>query len=83
MIVVSDTSAVTSLLQIGRGELLYRIYGDIFIPEAVQQGLLVAHPTLPGFIESVRRVALELETTATFHVSEAVKEIIFRAAGEL
>jgi len=73
MIVVSDTSAVTSFLQIGRGELLSRIYVDIFIPEAVQRELLVTHPEL----------TTELENTATFHVSKAVKEIIFRAAGEL
>ena len=154
MILLSDTSAVTSLLQIGRVELLSRIYGEIFIPEAVESELRPAHPELPefiyvrkitphrddqrltavvdegeaeaivlatemnadellmdetegrrvalaeglrivgllgflleakqrGLIGSVRQVSAELENTATFHVSEAVKEIIFRAAGEL
>jgi predicted nucleic acid-binding protein len=154
MIVVSDTSAITSLLQIGRGELLSQVYGDVFIPEAVQRELLAAHPVLPAFlrvrkisshddyrrltalvdegeaeaivlakeinadellideadgrrvaieeglqivgllgvlleakrrglISSVRQLTGELENTAAFHVSDAVKEIIFRAAGEL
>lgn len=154
MIVVSDTTAITSLLQIGRSELLFQIYSDVFIPEAVQRELLVAHPVLPdflrvkkianlgdyqrlitivdegeaeaivlakeiradellidetegrrvaieeglqiigllgvlleakqrGLIASVRQVTAELENTATFHVSDAVKETIFRAAGEL
>lgn len=154
MIVVSDTTAITSLLQIGRSELLSQIYGDVFIPEAVQAELLVAHPVLPEFLQvrkitnlgtyqrlitvvdegeaeaivlakeihadellidetegrrvaveeglqivgllgvlleakqrgligSVRQVTTELENSATFHVSDAVKEIIFRAAGEL
>ena len=154
MIVVSDTSAITALLQIGRCELLPQIYGEIFIPEAVQFELLVMHPVLPpfirvrtisnrndyarlntmvdegeaeaivlakeihadellmdeadgrrvaveeglhiigllgvlleakqrGFIPSVRQLTTELEATATFHVSDAIKEIIFRAADEL
>jgi predicted nucleic acid-binding protein len=154
MIVVSDTPAITALLQIGRCELLLQIYGEIFIPEAVQSELLVLHQVLPpfirmrpisnrkdyerlialvdegeaeaivlakeikadellideadgrrvvreeglhivgllgvlleakgrGFIPSVRQLTAELEKTATFHVSDAIKEIIFRAAGEL
>jgi predicted nucleic acid-binding protein len=35
MIVVSDTSPITALLQIGRIELLSSIYGEVFIPRAV------------------------------------------------
>jgi predicted nucleic acid-binding protein len=34
MIVVSDTSAITSLLQIGRIALLRQLHGEIFIPQA-------------------------------------------------
>lgn len=154
MIVVSDTSAITALLQIGRCELLLQIYGEVFIPEAVKLELLVMHQALPpfirvrpisnhkhyerliawidegeaeaivlakeihadellideadgrrvaieeglkivgllgvlleakelGFIPSIRQMTAELENTATFHVSDAIKEIIFRAAGEL
>lgn len=154
MIVVSDTSAITSLLQIGRCELLLQVYGEVFIPEAVQRELQVMHQALPpfirvrpisnrihyvrlitvvdegeaeaivlakeikadellideadgrrvaieeglrivgllgvlleakerGFIASVRQITAELEKTATFHVSDAIKQIIFHAAGEL
>ncbi|HEY1719006.1 MAG TPA: DUF3368 domain-containing protein [Verrucomicrobiae bacterium] len=154
MIVVSDTSAITSLLQIGRCGLLSQIYGEVFIPEGVQSELQVLHQELPpfirvqkisnrnyyerliarvdrgeaeaivlakeikadellideadgrrvaieegleivgllgvlleakqrGFIASVRQMTNELENTATFHVSDAIKEIIFREAGEL
>ena len=154
MIVVSDTSAITSLLQVGRGELLRQIYGEVFIPEAVQRELQVLHQALPpfirvrpissrkdyerlaavvdegeaeaivlakeinadellideadgrriaieeglhiigllgvlleakarGFIVSVRQLTVELENTATFRVSDTIKEIIFREAGEL
>ena len=154
MIVVSDTSAITSLLQIGRCELLAQIYGEVFIPEAVLDELRVTHQSLPpfirvqkisnrshyqrlialldkgeaeaivlakeinsdellideadgrraaieeglhivglmgvlleakqrGLITSVRQLTAELETAATFHVGDPIKEIIFRAAGEL
>jgi len=154
MIVVSDTSAITSLLQIGRVELLTLVYEKVFIPDAVRDELLEEHARIPsfiscqsvvdvgavkrllveldlgeaeaivlakelkaedllideaegrrvaaregvhaigllgvlvqakgrGFISSVREVTGELESKAGFHVSDAVKEIIFRAAGEL
>lgn len=154
MIVVSDTSAITSLLQIGRVELLSRIYSDVFIPEAVRDELLREHPSIPefircqsasnraevqrllaeldlgeaeaiilakelkadellidetagrriaaregvnvigllgvlleakgrGMIPSIRQIAEELETKAGFRLSNSVKEIFFREAGEL
>ncbi len=154
MIVVSDTSAITSLMQIDRVELLSRIYSDVFIPEAVRDELLREHPAIPqfircqsasnraevqrllaeldlgeaeaiilakelkadellidetagrriaaregvnvigllgvlleakgrGIISSVRQIAEELETKAGFRLSNAVKEMFFREAGEL
>jgi hypothetical protein len=52
MIVVSDTSAIASLLQIGRVELLARIYEEVFIPKAVHRELMVTHYQLPDFIQS-------------------------------
>jgi len=153
MIVVSDTSAITSLIQVGRIEVLAQLYGDIYIPQAVRIELFQTHPSLPAFIHtrgaasesdvrrlcaeldlgeaeaiilakemaadyllidesvgrqiairegvkvigllgvllegkerghilSVREVTTDLETIAGFRVSEAVKHIIFRGAGE-
>jgi predicted nucleic acid-binding protein len=35
-----------------------------------------------GFLSSVRQVTAELETIAGFRVADAVKQIIFREAGE-
>lgn len=69
MIVVSDTSAITSLLQVRRVELLARLYGDISIPEAVQKELLRTHPVLPDFLRvrqtekqaDVQRLCAELD----------------------
>jgi len=50
MIVVSDTSPITSLLQVGQCELLARLYGEVLIPPAVHGELLPAHPVLPDFL---------------------------------
>ena len=54
MIVVSDTPAITSLLQIGRGELLRELFDEVVIPEAVAGELRRSHPVLPGFIQVAR-----------------------------
>lgn len=51
MIVVSDTSPLTALLQTGRAELLQRLFGRIVIPPAVQHELLREHPELPEWLE--------------------------------
>jgi predicted nucleic acid-binding protein len=53
MIVVSDTSAITSLIQIGREQLLAQLFSRVIIPAAVQAELLAFHPYLPAFIEVV------------------------------
>jgi predicted nucleic acid-binding protein len=51
MIVVSDTSAITSLLHIRRVELLLQIYEQVFIPNAVRDELRRSHPVLPEFLQ--------------------------------
>ena len=58
MIVVSDTSAVTALIHVGRQALLQDLYKIVLIPEAVHRELTRSHPILPGFLE-VRTVADE------------------------
>ena len=51
MLVVSDTSPVTALLQIGRAELLRDLFGTVCIPRAVHEELALFHAMVPGFIE--------------------------------
>lgn len=51
MIVVSDTSPITSLIQIDRLAMLHELYGVVVIPSAVHAELLKAHPVLPPFLE--------------------------------
>jgi uncharacterized protein len=49
MIVVSDTSVVTSLIQTGLLTLLQDLYGAVLIPQAVHRELLRSHRSLPAF----------------------------------
>ena len=56
MIIVSDTSAITALLQIDRAEILKALYREVVIPNEVAVELNRFHDRLPGFIR-VRAVA--------------------------
>lgn len=56
MIVVSDTSAITSLLQIRKVDLLQQLYQTVLIPTAVHAELIKSHPDLPSFLQ-VKTVA--------------------------
>lgn len=51
MIVVSDTSAITSLIQIGREELFPQLFSRALIPNAVSNELLKFHQILTEFLE--------------------------------
>src|SRR5262245_3574483 len=70
MIVVSDTSGITALLQIGRAELLLKLYREVVIPQAVERELRRAHSSIPSFIrvatvknrKEVTRLAAELDS---------------------
>ena len=69
MIVVSDTPVITSLIHIGREQLLAELHGRVLIPPAVQQELLRTHIQIPHFLEvqsihdpaSVARLKTELD----------------------
>ena len=52
MLVVSDTSPLTALLQIQRGDLLPLLFDRILIPPAVRAELVREHPVLPAWLET-------------------------------
>lgn len=54
MKVVSDTTAVTTLLKVGRVDLLAVQFGRVLIPPAVEQELRAYHGTLPACCEVVK-----------------------------
>lgn len=66
VIVVSDTTALTTLLKCGLEEVLPGLFGEVLIPRAVAKELLQFHPVLPGWckvdaaIESALLNALRL-----------------------
>ena len=53
MIVVSDTSAITSLIQIGRERILASLFAEVIIPPAVRDELNAFHAAIPKFIQVV------------------------------
>jgi uncharacterized protein len=69
MIVVSDTSVLTSLIHVGRAALLQQLYGQVLIPTAVHAELIRTHPQIPPFVEVkaaanralVKRLEVELD----------------------
>lgn len=50
MLVVSDTSPLTALLQIGQADLLPTLFDQVIIPPTVRDELLRFHESLPGFL---------------------------------
>ena len=59
MLVVSDTTPLTALLQIGRADLLPLLFARILIPPAVRDELLREHPTLPTWLETRPPAAIQ------------------------
>ena len=51
MIVVSDTTAITTLLKAGDENLLHKLFGTVIVPPAVWNELRAFHSVLPDFIE--------------------------------
>ncbi len=51
MSVVSDTTAITTLLKAGQSGLRRDVFGRVFVPPAVWDELREFHATLPDFVE--------------------------------
>lgn len=66
MIVVSDTTAITSLLNIGELELLSALCREVITSHAVQSELLGYHNTLPSW--------LMVRTTANHEMLEQLQQ---------
>jgi predicted nucleic acid-binding protein len=76
MIVISDTSPITTLIQIGRVDLLHKMYGEILIPEIVRDELFLLHPILPDFFRCVpvtdRNAVIRLQSDLDAGEAEAI-----------
>ena len=51
MLVVSDTTAITSLLKIRRTDILANLFNEVMIAEAVRDELLRYHASIPAFFQ--------------------------------
>jgi len=74
VIVVSDTSVVTALLQLGQIEILRSLYGEVILPKAVQHELLRSHNSLPSF--------LVVQSAADREMVRSLEEILDRGESE-
>jgi uncharacterized protein len=86
MIIISDTSAVTSLVQIGRLEILPALYQKVIIPVEVAEELKRFHTLLPGFIEVLPvsdRVRLERLQTELDPGEAAAIALMLEGKGDL
>ncbi len=66
-VVVSDTSAISNLLSIGKAEILQKVFGIVLIPPAVAFELSVSHEELKQ---------------NRFYFSETVKQKVLQMVGE-
>ncbi len=51
MSIVSDTTAITTLLKTEQGRLLQDMFGRVFVPQAIWDELKEFHAELPAFVE--------------------------------
>jgi len=68
VIIVSDTSPITSLLSVGRIEILRDLFSTVRIPAAVDAELRAYHADVPSFIE----VAQVKDTARVEHLEETL-----------
>jgi uncharacterized protein len=73
MIVVSDTTAVTTLLKAGMEGMLQKLFGSVLIPQAVWDELHAFHSPLPDFVllRALARPDSRLPGTSSLGLGEA------------
>ena len=73
MLVVSDTTAITTLLKAGEASLIEKLFGAVVIPEKVAEELLRFHPALPEWcvVKRVTNVTLQREISLTIDPGES------------
>jgi len=84
MTVVSDTTAITTLIKAGEEHLLRDLFGTVLVPHAVWGELVAFHSTLPDFVtlRVVPEKAQPLPGTETLGRGEAEAIILARESSE-
>ena len=83
MIVVSDTTAITSLLKISEAGLLEELFDEVVIPSAVHTELLSYHRELPAWlvVKAVSDYRLLGEASGKLDAGEAEAIILAKEMG--
>jgi len=74
MIVVSDTSPLINLAWLGRLELLQSLYGQIYIPDAVWQEVVVGGKGQPGAAEVQAADWIERNVVSNLPLVQALRQ---------
>ena len=74
MKVVSDASALINLARIGKLDLLQRSYGELLIPEAVWQEVVIAGVGQPGADEVRKATWIKTSNVANKHLVWALQQ---------
>ncbi|MFN6461630.1 MAG: DUF3368 domain-containing protein [Nostoc sp. DedVER02] len=82
MIVISDTSAITSLAAINHLKLLPQLYNQVTIPEAVYRELADIDPPVPGTTEVQTASWLKVRQVINREVVERLKNEVTLDPGE-
>nr|WP_322686900.1 DUF3368 domain-containing protein [Nostoc sp. DedQUE07]MDZ8133611.1 DUF3368 domain-containing protein [Nostoc sp. DedQUE07] len=82
MIVISDTSAITSLAAINHLKLLPQLYNQVTIPQAVYRELADIDPPVPGSIEVQTASWLEVKQVINREVVERLQNEVTLDPGE-
>lgn len=82
MIVISDTSAITNLAAIQHLHLLFQLYKQVIIPEAVYRELADIDPPVPGTLEIQAVSWIEVKQIANRNVVERLQEQVSLDPGE-
>ncbi|MBD2576575.1 DUF3368 domain-containing protein [Oscillatoria sp. FACHB-1406] len=73
MIVVSDTSPITSLAGIGQLDILRQLYGRVIIPQAVYREMVCIERTVPGASEVQSLAWIETQQVYDLRQVEALR----------
>ena len=82
MMVVSDTSPITTLLKVDRANLLHDMFGTVVVPRGVADELRAFHSDVPEFVEVRALTDPELRLPGTESLGRGEAEAI-RLAKEL
>ena len=81
MLVVSDTTAISNLLQIKAIDLLRKLYGNVIIPKSVEQEIII-EARRRGYLSSVRKIMDELREIG-FWISEKLYQEVLETEAKL